>query len=162
MNRTTTILAGAILVGSAIALAIPDAQGLEGTARVIDGDTLQIGNARVRLWGIDAFEASQACQKNGYGYSCGRAATQTMEELTRNQHIHCQHKDTDRYGRVVAQCFVGKEDIGRALVIKGWAFDYSHYSGGAYKDAENGAHEAQRGAWGGYFEWPWDYRHQKK
>jgi endonuclease YncB( thermonuclease family) len=157
--RYMAILAGAILVAAAGALAIPDARGLEGTARVVDGDTLEINGVRVRLWGIDAFEHAQTCQQPGGSYSCGRAASQVMEELTRNQYVRCSQRDTDRYKRVVAQCFVGTTDLGQALVLKGWAFDYTHYSGGFYKDAQAGASEARRGAWRGSFQWPWDYRH---
>jgi endonuclease YncB( thermonuclease family) len=161
MNHTAAFLGGIVLVGAIAALAIPDARGLEGTARVIDGDTLEIGGQRIRLWGIDAFESSQTCTTDNItvSYPCGRAATQTMEELVRNQHVTCTRKDIDRYKRVVAQCFVGTTDIGRALVLRGWAFDYTQYSHGYYRDVQEGAREAKRGAWGGSFQWPWDYRH---
>lgn len=160
--RLNTILAGAILIGTLGALAIPDARGLEGSARVVDGDTLEINGVRVRLWGIDAFEHAQTCQQPSGSYPCGRAATQAMEELVRSTHVRCVQRDTDRYKRTVAQCFVEQTDIGKALVLKGWAFDYTHYSGGFYKDAQNGASEARRGAWAGSFQWPWDYRHGGK
>lgn len=158
-KRTTSFLAGAVLFGTVAALAIPDAHGIEGNARVIDGDTLDINGTRIRLWGVDAFEHNQICLQVGQPYSCGRAATQTTEEQVRNQHVRCNEKDKDRYGRTVAQCFVGTQDIGQALVLRGWAFDYTRYSHGYYKDAENGAHDAGRGAWGGTFQYPWDFRH---
>ena len=35
---------------------------LAGTARVIDGDTIEVAGTRVRLWGIDAPEHDQTCQ----------------------------------------------------------------------------------------------------
>lgn len=161
MNRTTCFLAGIALLGTITALAVAE-PSLEGTARVIDGDTLEINGQRVRLWGIDAFEAAQTCRTESYSYSCGRAATETMENATRNQHVRCVQRDIDRYKRIVAQCFVGTEDLGRMLVLRGWAFDYTRYSGGHYKDVENAAHEVQRGAWAGAFQWPWNYRHGGK
>lgn len=37
------------------------AQTLSGPARVVDGDTLQLGRTYVRLFGIDAPEAGQTC-----------------------------------------------------------------------------------------------------
>lgn len=160
VNRTTSFLAGIILMGSAAALAIADPGTISGTARVIDGDTLQVGATRVRLWGVDAFEHNQVCQQPHGNYSCGRAATLTMEELVGNQTVHCTEKDIDRYKRTVAQCFVGTIDLGKALVMRGWAFDYTRYSHGFYKDVENAAHEAGIGAWAGSFQWPWDFRHQ--
>jgi endonuclease YncB( thermonuclease family) len=161
MNRTTALLGGIALFGTVAALAIADPAPLEGTARVIDGDTMEINGKRIRLWGIDAFESSQVCQQPAGNYACGRAATQTMEELVHNQHVRCVQKDIDRYKRVVAQCSVGVTDIGRALVLHGWAFDYTRYSGGAYRDVQDGAREASRGAWAGTFQWPWDYRHSR-
>jgi endonuclease YncB( thermonuclease family) len=161
MNRTTAFLGGIALFGTVAALAIADPVPLEGTARVIDGDTLEISGQRIRLWGIDAFESSQVCQQASGNYACGRAATQTMEELIRNQHVRCVQKDIDRYKRVVAQCSVGTTDIGRALVLRGWAFDYTQYSHGTYRDDQDGAREAKRGAWAGTFQWPWDYRHSR-
>lgn len=164
MNRTTALLGGIALFGTVAAFAIADPTPLEGTARVIDGDTLEINGQRIRLWGIDAFERNQWCQSpSGVGgaYNCGMQATVAMEELTRNRHIRCVQKDTDRYKRVVAQCFAGALDIGKLLVLQGWAFDYTQYSHGAYRDVQEGAHEAKRGAWAGTFQWPWDYRHSR-
>jgi len=35
---------------------------LIGQASIIDGDTLEIHGARIRLWGIDAPESSQLCR----------------------------------------------------------------------------------------------------
>ena len=44
------------------------AMEIAGTARVVDGDTLEIGAQSIRLHGIDAPEASQTCQlPNGTG-----------------------------------------------------------------------------------------------
>lgn len=165
MNRTTSFLAATVLIGTCAALAVAE-PSLEGNARVIDGDTLEVNGQRVRLWGIDAFESSQTCQTHDsvitHSYSCGLAATNTLENAVRNQHVRCVQKDIDRYKRVVAQCFIGDLELGRMMVLRGWAFDYTRYSGGHYKDVENAAHEVQRGAWAGSFQWPWDYRHGGK
>ena len=38
------------------------AEDLNGQASIIDGDTLEIHGARIRLWGIDAPESSQLCR----------------------------------------------------------------------------------------------------
>ena len=38
---------------------------LSGRARVIDGDTLDVGGTRVRLHGVDAPEAGQSCFTDG-------------------------------------------------------------------------------------------------
>ena len=36
-----------------------------GHARVIDGDTIELGTARVRLFGVDAPESAQSCLAGG-------------------------------------------------------------------------------------------------
>ncbi|RYG08363.1 MAG: thermonuclease family protein, partial [Caulobacteraceae bacterium] len=41
---------------------------LIGRATVIDGDTLEIGSQRVRLWGVDAPEGRQSCMRDGQAY----------------------------------------------------------------------------------------------
>jgi endonuclease YncB( thermonuclease family) len=40
------------------------------TARVIDGDTLTIGREHIRLYGIDAPESHQTCQRDGASDRC--------------------------------------------------------------------------------------------
>ena len=44
---------------------------LSGTARAVDGDTLDLSGERVRLIGIDAPELDQSCQRDGQGWACG-------------------------------------------------------------------------------------------
>jgi endonuclease YncB( thermonuclease family) len=162
MNRTTAILAGAILLGTGAAFTIPDPQALEGNPRVVDGDTLAFGSIKVRIWGIDAFESSQTCQQPAGTYACGQAATMAMQNIIANQYVRCvQHGHDTSYDRIVATCYVGTTDIAKELVLKGWAFDYTRYSRGYYKDVQEGARVVGAGAWAGAFQWPWDYRHHK-
>ena len=52
---------------------------INGIARVIDGDTLAISGARIRLHGIDAPESRQLCQKDGQSYRCGQQATVALK-----------------------------------------------------------------------------------
>ena len=48
---------------------------LSGRAKVLDGDTLEVGGVRIRLHGIDVPESSQSCRAGGRRWSCGREAT---------------------------------------------------------------------------------------
>src|SRR5688572_29647850 len=69
---------------------------LAGLARVIDGDTLVIAGARVRLEGIDAPEMAQTCGKPDEGsWDCGKAAAAALERLLADQRISCADRGTD-------------------------------------------------------------------
>ena len=46
---------------------------LAGRARVIDGDTIVVGSARIRLFGVDAPESAQSCVAGSRPWSCDRA-----------------------------------------------------------------------------------------
>ena len=55
---------------------------LSGCAKVVDGDTLRVDDGRVRLFGIDAPESDQSCERpDGSVWQCGRAATQALETM---------------------------------------------------------------------------------
>ena len=132
---------------------------LAGTARVIDGDTISIADARIRLWGIDAPEREQTCQgTNGDTYECGRDAAAVLSELTRGRRVECAARDHDRYGRIVAVCRTESGELNAAMVRRGWAVDYSHYSGGRYQPEEQQARREALGIWAGRFELPWEWR----
>src|SRR5688572_22588959 len=63
-------------VGAASSSSAPmqPTQPVVGTARVLDGDTLDLAGHRIRLYGIDAPESRQICQRQGRSYGCGREA----------------------------------------------------------------------------------------
>jgi endonuclease YncB( thermonuclease family) len=65
--------------------------------------------------------------------------------------VTCAEIDWDRYGRTVATCAVGSQDIGAELVRQGWALDFECYSGGTYAAEQLEAEQAQRGLWSGSF-----------
>jgi hypothetical protein len=52
-----------------------------GPAQVIDGDTLDLAGERTRLWGIDAVEGDQVCQRKGQPWQCGDIAARALEPL---------------------------------------------------------------------------------
>ena len=90
---------------------------LSGTAHVIDGDTIVIGDTHIRLWGIDAPERQQTCQgKNGDVYECGRDSAAVLFELTRGRRVECAQRDSDRYSRIVAVCPTESGELNAAMV----------------------------------------------
>jgi endonuclease YncB( thermonuclease family) len=101
------------------------------TARVVDGDTLELKTGeRIRVWGIDAPEGSQVCQRGGRPWQCGDDAAAALEALVDGRELTCTEVDRDRYGRTVATCTVAGRDIGATMVRQGWALDFERYSTG--------------------------------
>lgn len=134
---------------------------ITGTAHVADGDTLRVGATRVRLSGVDAPELSQRCGPDGRKVACGAMAADWLRRRVEGRPIICETVDTDRYGRSVAVCRVGREDVGAALVEAGWATAYRRYSL-AYVGGEDRARAARRGIWALGFEPPADYRRERR
>ena len=130
---------------------------LSGRARVVDGDTLELGAHRIRLHGVDAPESAQTCRIGATRWPCGERATRALSERIGGRTVACEEKDRDRYERIVAVCRLGAEDLNAWLVARGWALAYRRYSSD-YVDEEAAASSAQRGIWRGDFVPPWDWR----
>jgi endonuclease YncB( thermonuclease family) len=136
-------------------------QPIVGRAIALDGDSLEIGGERVRLFGIDAPEARQQCRNaEGQQYACGRAATRALAALL-GARASCTLVTHDRYARDVATCTAGGRDLGDAMVRAGHAIEYSRYSDGRYAEAEREARAAKRGVWAGTFEEPEAWRRRE-
>ncbi len=137
--------------------------GIMGAARVVDGDTLDIGGRVIRLWGIDAPESAQRCEgRDGRTYECGRDATAVLSELTRSRQVACEARDRDRYQRTVAICRTEAGELNAAMVRRGWAIDYTQYSGGRYKTEEAAAKAEKLGIWSGRFDLPSEWRRNRR
>lgn len=159
---TAAIVAGAAFLS--LREPSPDkAARIEGVAQVIDGDTLRVRDARIRLFGIDAPELDQSCDvETGGAISCGRLAARFMERLVAAGPIICLVRDTDRYGRPVAKCSPGaiynaNRDLGAAIVRAGHAIAYRKYSAD-YVPEEEFARDAKLGMWATFFIAPEDWR----
>lgn len=152
--RGTLLFLALILAGCGQTL---PAQTVTGPAVARDGDSLEVGGRRVRLYGVDAPELNQQCQLNGKGWSCGYDARDTLRALVDGKIVSCQQVTIDQHQRVVGRCKAGDIDINRMMVLRGYAVAYRHYSSD-YVEAENAAKAAKRGLWAGTFEAPDQYR----
>ncbi|RYY28426.1 MAG: thermonuclease family protein [Sphingomonadales bacterium] len=144
-----------------IALQLAATLSFSGTAHVVDGDTLMVGNQRVRLLGVDAPELKQRCGPPTNATLCGVTAADWLRQRVEGRILNCTQIDRDRYDRSVAVCRLNGVDINEALVLAGWATAYRQYSL-AYVGAETQARTARRGIWALGFEAPADYRREHR
>ncbi len=151
-----SVIAAAALLAAAPAIAEP----IVGVASVVDGDTIEIHGTRIRINGIDAPESRQLClDAAGKQYRCGQQAALALADfLDAHRPASCIEVDRDRYGRTVAVCTAGGQDVADWLVRGGHALDWPRYSDGAYASAEKAAQVARRGMWAGSFARPWEWR----
>ncbi len=151
----------ALSAAALLSAAQANAEEITGSARVVDGDTLNIQGQSIRLDGIDAFEKRQSCDFYGQSWRCGEAATEALRLIIGDAPVTCQSSGLDRYRRHLAICFVGQNDINAQMVQQGWALAYRRYSL-RYIVQEQEAQAVQAGAWAGTFETPWDWRRQQR
>ena len=124
---------------------------------VTDGDTIRIGDERIRFSGIDAPEIRQTCIYQEIEFKCGEFSKNLLIEKISNQEVSCIRESTDQYGRTLAECFVGKESLSSYLVREGYAFAYRKYSDKFIPDEEY-AQSKGNGMWSMDFMFPWDFR----
>jgi endonuclease YncB( thermonuclease family) len=128
-----------------------------GRASVLDGDTIEVRGERVRLYGIDAPEAQQLCTISGEPYRRGQQAALALADWIGQRTVRCEERTRDRYGRMVAVCWVSDEDVAGWMVEQGWALAFRKYSD-RYVAEEDAARAAGRGIWRGTFDAPLDWR----
>jgi endonuclease YncB( thermonuclease family) len=129
----------------------------EKKIQVIDGDTIHIGKLKYRFFGIDAPEIKQICEKDNTKIQCGVIAKSVLKNKIADKIPECIVKDKDRYQRLVAECFIGKESLSRFMVREGYAVAYTQYSKDFIED-EKYAKENKLGIWSMNFQMPSEYR----
>ena len=129
----------------------------EKKIQVIDGDTIYIGKLKYRLFGIDAPEIKQICEKDNIKIKCGVIAKNVLKNKIADKIPECVVKDKDRYQRLVAECFIGKESLSKFMVREGYAVAYTQYSKDFIED-EKYAKENKLGIWSMNFQIPSEYR----
>ena len=61
-------------------------------------------------------------------YRCGALSANKLSEKIGVKNVTCVEKDRDRYGRIVAVCSAGGEDLNAWMVSEGLAVAYQTYS----------------------------------
>lgn len=135
------------------------AETIRGKAKVIDGDTIEINNERIRLQCIDTPESYyrgkiQYCLDNET--DCGFLAKKALYETVKNKQIICEYSKRDVYGRILGMCqeyywnieWDYEGTLNYRMVKNGYAW---WYNGGKeckpFKDAMEEAQKYEEGLW---------------
>lgn len=133
------------------------AQDISGSARAMDGDTLDMAGVVIRLHGVDAPELNQTCSRQGQSWACGKEASEKLAQLVSGVNLRCEQRDIDDYDRIVATCRAQQVDVAQAMVEAGLAVALPQFSD-RYVGVEARAKSLGLGVWGSEFQQPADYR----
>lgn len=131
----------------------PNYSWSQETVRTIDGDTIEVGDRRIRLACIDAPEREQ--QK-------GQEATKALESLLGEGGLKYLNLGHDLYGRTLAVIYKEDKNLNQAMVSQGYAAPYYAIKcpqANEYYQARNQARDREVGIWSQKDPcMPWDYR----
>jgi endonuclease YncB( thermonuclease family) len=128
------------------------------TGKVIgisDGDTITIlrngRTEKIRLFGVD-------CPENSQAY--GNGAKQFTSSMVVGKPVRIERRNQDKYGRTVANIYIGSRCLNTELVRAGYAWQYREFSKDvAIARLEQNARTAKRGLWADPHPVPpWQYR----
>ena len=155
------------LLGLALAAAPlggPAQAEIAGPPKVVDGDTIEVQGAAIRLYGIDAPELGQICRIGAHAYDCGKIARTALLDLTAGVSVTCELTPPDpaggedsAQGGQPGRCSADGYDLSEGMAYTGWALAWRKVSK-RYVAYEDRARTARRGLWKGEFVEPWAWR----
>jgi micrococcal nuclease len=130
-----------------------------------DGDTIRVTTSdgkklTIRLACIDAPEATQGV--------LAAYASSALSGFLEGASLQILPRETDKYGRTVAEVFANGRNVNLAMVQSGQAFAYRKYLSGcdqsAYLSAEEAAERQRAGVWRypGAVQRPWEFRESRR
>ena len=165
MKKTVVNTALVLTLIGIPALAIAKQNALATVVSVKDGDGVWVRkdgkNLEIRLVCIDAPEKDQPG---------GQQSTDRLKQLLPpGQAVQLREIDLDRYGRTVAEIFVGSQSVNLRMVREGQAVVYPEYiynctdTKNQYLQAEAQAKQKHLGFWNQPSPvMPWDFRRSKR
>ena len=106
----------------------PEPTSQSGTCYVIDGDTIVIGNQKIRFAGMNAPELNEPY---------GKQAKWALVELCKGQIITAYPTGETTFDRIVAKCFLPDgRDLAAEMVKMELALDIPHFPNADYKEFE--------------------------
>jgi len=124
-----------------------------GIPLLAEVNALQIGHERIQLYGIGSPERQSCDDDKGARHACAEIATAELRRHVGSAPVMCVPVDRDRSQRLLAKCYLNKEDLSAWMVANGWAFARREFSGD-YVRAEESARAQRLGIWGAEFMLP--------
>ncbi len=116
-----------------------------GPAEAIDGDTLVIDGAVVRLDGIDAPPLDATCVRGDQNIPCGSIARGALLDLVTAMEVACTATGAVQDGLPAALCVAGGFEVNGNMVYTGWALPLAGIT--RYDSVAAGARNDRRGLW---------------
>lgn len=166
MRGAALVISAAVATPLLLALALPTNlfgsgptnwqwQAQASDIRIVDGETLALGERVVRLAGMAAPMRGEICRRaNGESFDCGGASAAALMRLIDGRPVTCRIIGRDAFGRGVGQCEANGADLGRMLVGGGFAIA----TGSSMRTAEATARHADRGLWANRGGMPQDWQ----
>lgn len=133
----------------------------DSVVTVVDGDSLELNERRIRLIGIDAPEYMQVCyDEKKQSYDCGMESRLFLKKMVdearkKGLKIKCVSEGKDRYKRELSVCFADDKNLNLEMVKEGYAVSYKD---NRYQKLEKRAQKTKKGIWRGKFMRPEIYR----
>ncbi len=99
----------------------------------------------VAVSGINIVRQDEICTDDGKSWACGVRARTAFRSLLRGRAVACKVPPEADRNLIVAECRIGKQDVGQWLVENGWA---RAVAGGPYVEAGDKARTAKKGIFG--------------
>lgn len=132
---------------------------ISGPPTILEGDVVEIGGRKLRLYGIDAPDTGQMCQGPKREHNCGRIATTGLMDLTAGlTSITCEVLGTGYGGQTIARCRDPQGfDLSRQMIYTGWAFATPAASL-EFHQLQEKSQQARRGMWKWQVMRPWRWQ----
>jgi endonuclease YncB( thermonuclease family) len=149
---------GLLMLAMATFATAAQAGQISGDAKAIDSTTIQIGEQRVMLFGLDSVMRKQVCVLDGKPWQCWQAAVHELQTLLDEGAVSCEVVgEPDVYGRVLGRCTANGQSVNEQLVSRGFALARPSETTD-YVATEAVAKEKRVGLWQGQFQRPSDFR----
>ena len=140
---------------------------IKGKPRAIDGKTLIINGQKLQLFGVDAPEFDQMCQKKEthQPFQCGVISAHKLKRMVDHvPEVTCTGKGYTSEGMLLASCYDGRIDINEQIILKGWAIVDEKESEKKYKRIEQYVKfdTVNEVIWQADFIKPWEWRKGKR